>query len=307
MSILVSALSSVYIFKVIFEITRSKKLSVFFSVSPYIIVQSGEILGNITNLQWVLGLTTLILILDIYYFPADSKKITFLKSSFVFVFGLTGPFLIIFAPVVIALFVLSAEKYRFRVIFPTICILASQAIQSLVFIFASHRAVVGVSIPWMQRFLTDFMVQGFFFFKHFPQWAKLLFGITMLILIFTTLCAMKKNRFLPIMLLMLSVTFWILAILRIKNPDVLINPINAGARYYFLPYVFMFWSLLLCFREVPRRWKFAPTIPLLLMLLAGLATFQIKAYPRWKMSQSGPDTWEVTAPPGWRATIHVRD
>lgn len=301
------ALGSVYVFDVALKITKSNFVSIIFSLSPYVIVQSAEVLLNITNIQWILALTTFMLIWDVFCFHDKSDSKTIIKSVFLLVFGLTGPFLIIFAPFALYVFYLVRGKSNFSVVFPAVCIIISIVIQSMVLIFASDHSADGVNIPSAQQFFSDFMVQGFFSSKNLLLDEKIYAGIIFFSLTVLVFYSMRKNIMLPVIFFTTAVLLWVLATIRIENPDILTSPIKAGARYYFVPYSFMFWSFLLCFREAAGTWKLVPTFLSVLMLSAGLATFSLKAEPKWEMSQSGPDTWEVTAPPGWRATIHVRN
>ena len=302
----ITVMSSFYTYKVIFKTTGEKRTSALFAIVPYVFTQSGEIFLNTTNIQWIISIIIPVAMLEVVYFPSKSKIKILAHSILIIVLGLTGPFMIIFSPMFLYLVFIDGKKFHSQTMISGALILATAGVQFYYMSAGSHESMHFSTIPWIQRFFYDFIVHGFIPSKILSKLNNIPIITVIVILSVISLAAAYRNYKLPYILVLFSLLMWVLGVARVGNPDINMSPSGAGARYYFVPYVFLAWSLLLCLKEAPPRYKFAPRTLLILMLITGLSTFPIRAEKKWEVAQSGPDTWEVSAPPGWHATIHVK-
>jgi hypothetical protein len=191
--------------------------------------------------------------LNVVYFPSKTKTKIIFNSTLIIVLGLTGPFMMIFIPIFLYLLLKNEKRLNGQLIIYGLIIFATAGAQIYHMASGSRQSMNFTTIPWVQRFFYDFLVQGFIPSKILQKINNIPIIVTIFVLYSISLYAVYKKDMLPYIFLLFSLMMWIMGVARVGNPDINMTPSGAGARYYFVPYVFFAWSLLLCFKEATPR------------------------------------------------------
>ena len=211
-----------------------------------------EVFMNITNQQWSLAF---ILLLPLAY-QRKSKIWSVLDSFLILVAGLSGPFSVIFFPVVLIKYFFSRaqikENHYLR--FPFIS-----------FAFTACLQLISIFYHPMQRSIGDPDIKEFLlasiqlFYQHFavltsnPDWIYLknpityLLGITLFLGLFILWTAtfdrnIQSNKFASFIFLSASFCIFLSTLYGFRNNPGMLDPITTD-RYFYIPTIAFFWAL----------------------------------------------------------------
>ena len=307
-SVVICAIGSAYIFHVATRYIRNFILSALTAFAPFYVIHSGEVFCNITNLQWVLAPSLFALFFDLFMLPQRSTSIISAKTIVLLVLGLTGPFSLIFSPIVLLILFLKRKEVRSRRIYvPASVFFASVVIQAWATANFLSKSSALKSHLWFDRFLLDYSAQIFLTRQIISLLeGKLVFWVFPVLLLISIFVSGRKS-FIPIMLFSYSIGLWVIGVIRINAPEIITSPLGAGARYYFVPYLFLAWGLIICIKESNYILKPIPSLLLTCIVFTGMTGFNAEVHKTPSIIQTQNGVYEITAPPEWHATIYLKN
>jgi hypothetical protein len=286
------------------------------ALSIVLVPQSfNEVFLNITNLQWILCILLVLTLLK----DAPNKKygnytLQVISDFTIIIFaGLTGPFLIFMFPFFMWKLFNIKITYGYTLLIMAFCIVL---IQLFYIVHSTENVQIG-SIFSLDIYISMFgrkLFGGLFFGRSMMYSNALFIGISSLVF-FTILLYLsyKKSpadmKILKIVFMILSISAAILGAVIIKcSPDM---PIFSGCRYFYVPYVMVAWSLILCMKQ-PEIWKNIFVISSLLLILyssisVGIQTKMIDYNWKYHSSLIGKKAI-VTIPinPNWYINLYTK-
>jgi len=275
-----------------------------------------EVFLNITNLQWILCiLLVLVLLKDAPNSKYGNYALQICTDFCIILFaGLTGPFMIIMFP-------FFAWKYfNIKKIYGKILLMMAFCTASiqLFYIVSSTAFVQEGSMLNLDIFISVFgrkMFGGLFFGKSliysdafFVCFSSLIFFT---ILLFLSYKKSPTDRYITKMVFMiLSISVGILGTVIMKCS--LDTPIFIASRYFYVPYVLIAWSLILCLNQ-DGIWKNIFVIVSLLLIpistvSIGIQTKMIDYNWKYYSSLIGTKTIvDIPINPHWSITLHNKN
>lgn len=222
-------------------------------VSIGVLPIANEVYMNLTNVQWFSGLGLILLFFDL---RLKSIYDLIILSVAVFFAGLTGPFSVMFAPLILW----KCWKHRKNLIQLLPCILAIlTGLVQFIFLYTHFHGRLFPNLPVpenhlmvmfynaiKQTFLLDHRMLTEFRTRH-------LLVIVPLVLTFVGLLiwSFKRRKEINILLL-LCIGLNIFFTVKANWPfEWLMSPFLGGMRYYFLPFTLSFWFMLIQIRRIP--------------------------------------------------------
>ncbi len=212
-----------------------------------------EVFLNIANLQWILCILLILTLLkDVPNIKYGNYTLQVLTDFLVIIFtGLTGPFLIIMFPFFVWKLIRIKKAYGYTLLTAAFCIVLVQFFT----IISSTEGIQNSSLLSLDIYISIFgrkLFGGLFFGKYLLYSNALLISIGSLAY-FTVLLYLAYKRsptdkqILKIVSIVLGISAAILVSVVIKNsPD---TPIFIGSRYFYIPYVMIAWSLIICINK----------------------------------------------------------
>jgi len=210
----------------------------------------GEVFLNITNIQWMLALLLLVTLLKEEPHPryGNVKVQSALDFAAVVFCGLTGPFIVFLAP----FFALRLYKKRGR--YNAGILLAALAVAAVQVFFMATGQVAEVERAPDNLFVFASVIGRKFFGNLFlgnslpydlnPFMLTALFALLLLFIAFLAFRSEKTRRFQVLVYLGFMSAVFLATLVKFKsNPLTLVPPDN-GARYSYLVYVMIAWSLI---------------------------------------------------------------
>ncbi|MEI7295342.1 hypothetical protein WCQ02_24645 [Paraburkholderia tropica] len=240
----------------------SETFSWAFALTPILVPHDGEVWLNITNLQWVVAPAFLIVLWDEFCSDKATESSTFGDITRIIalaLLSLTGPFGIIYAPIfIIALFLTRRIKRSKMNIVAIATYFASVGIQSTIFV-ATPAFVPGtgetriplsqyVHFPWKGEFLRYLMLDFAMPISITPRFgnhwgiAAIILTAAMIICIIST---EYRFRIVSLTWFALAIFIWAMSVVRTGTWAFDLKWNLVGARYFYVPFVFMTWGLLL--------------------------------------------------------------
>ncbi|MFM0273735.1 hypothetical protein PQQ59_24330 [Paraburkholderia aspalathi] len=250
---------------------------------PVLVPAKGEVWLVMTNLQWALAPALLVLLWEIF----EEKRSSPSRYGALAVLTLTGPFGLLFAPTVLARVAWmrrcnwSAMAVYFAVCMAQVGTLAWSATHGES--STTHDPINVFQYPWIGESLRHLV--GDLFAPSIAIWIS----VPALCL---TAWSIYRAKQMPagIALIGLATLIWALGMLRTGNVGDL-SWLGGGGRYFYLPFVFMIWTLLLC------RPNWIATALLIVIAGNSIMHFQADRYMPARFERSG-DKWMITVPPG---------
>ena len=271
-----------------------------------------EVFLNITNLQWIL---CLLLVLVLLKDAPNSKYGNYTLQvctdfSIILFAGLTGPFLIIMFPFFAWKYLSIKKIYGYILLMVAFC----TALTQLFYIVSSTAMVQDGSMLNLDIFISVFgrkMFGGLFMGKSliysnalFVCVISLSFFAILLFLSYKKSSADKNTTKIIFMILSISVAILGTVILKC-SPD---TTIFIGSRYFYVPYVLIAWSLILCLNQ-PGIWKNVFVIVSLLLIPISAVSIGIQTKMidyNWKYHSSLIETMDsinIPINPHWFITL----
>jgi len=277
------------------------------SLSIILVPHSGEIFSNITNLQWITSILILILVLQ------DNPK-NYLQTisdfSLLLLVGLTGPFVVLFLPLIIyRLFLRGRNPYNYAIIFLSIILACTQTY----FMINSNCEIPGnqnLNIDHWINVIANRLAGTIFFGAVLSEGLnrKLLLLLTV-VLIFFIIYSIKdcKSKEYPLIFMIAGVSIFLAVCYKFREiPEILI-PFNNGDRYFYLPRLLIVWSLIVSLKHYNRYVKIASATILTIILFSSLIWYPKQKYVdyKWKIYCERIDRVQNTTisipinPDGW--------
>jgi hypothetical protein len=306
-SVVLTAISSAYTFNFAKRYSENPTLSALTALAPLYVAHSGEVFFNITNLQWILAPSLLALLVDLFTLQQRSRLLVFVKTFALFLLGLTGPFSLIFAPIALLMLTTNLQAIKkVSVLVPAAVFFTSVIAQGWVTLNSLSESSTLLTHPWIHRFLSDYLAQIFLSKSLTTKLDGTFFLWAIPTLLLISAITSGRKMFAPLILFAYSIGLWGLGVIRVNNPEVIMSPFGACARYYFLPAVFMAWGIILCIKNSPLTFKPIPSFLLSCMFLTGMTGFNAEKHDRWSVIKMENAVYEIVAPPGWRTIVNVK-
>lgn len=297
---LITAISSAYMahaFRVF-----SRPVAGLLSLAPLLVPQSGEILLNITNLQWILFPVLLVLLWENLFNPPESGY--FVRGLAAASLSLTGPFGIIsLLPAMLA----SAYAWRRgpfsrRQIGFFLAYLASVAGQIYAVKTETPRPLDFGAQPYLVRYCIRFVREIFVGFFPSPDSVPTIAGV---VLIVALVFVVVRSRVLWACLLLgvMAAVIWLLGAARSNSDFDHMMWWGFGSRYIYPAMLFAFWAALLSIETTTSAVarKVAGGL-VIFILLASATRFQAQEWPMWEITHSDAG-YALKIAPNWTAQI----
>jgi hypothetical protein len=270
-------------------------IALAFALAPILVPQTGEVLLTITNLQWVLAPTLLTLLWD----EALERSTPSYRVLPIVALTLTGPFGLLFLPIVVVEWLLSRSSKSWRTLGAYVMAVLIQFAFMRQESAESHGSLL--HFPWRQEALHhlvfDFLIGSTLQTTH---WLRISVAGAALMVACVVLC----RRIVPAALMALALGLWALGVVRTNMLLPGIEWSGAGSRYFYLPFVFMVWALLITGALGNRFVKLASIALLAMTAVVSLNRFKADSYPVPTFARD-TDGISVTVAPGesWTAKI----
>jgi hypothetical protein len=283
----------------IFAITRRVLpiyVAAIMSLALVLVPGNGEIWLTITNLQWVLAPLLLALIWEEFW--SDRPRST-VRAVAIVVFSLTGPFGIFFAP--FTLIGIARRRRGYGYLIPVAIQAAMTAFYGLPLPPNAHAPLSYMHYPWLPE-AAQHLVYDMFLLPGIHHWALAACALAAVV----CLCAFSVRGYACVALVALSAALWGIGVVRTGVwTDSVVAWYGAGSRYFYLPAVFIAWSLAIATsRSRYVSMRLGAALLLLMMLHVSHSSFRVTRYPDTTFTRT-PDGWRVVPPPaeGWGRVI----
>lgn len=287
---------------------ESEVLALLMALSFFLVPHQGEVFLNITNLQWVLAPTLLLLLFDIFALQENSLFFLAIKAASLFFISLTGPFSLLFSPFAALLMMSKGKKLKkLNFFLPSILFFLGALIQSIILMKHQGAPTNIMAIPWWHHIVDNLCAQLFFTKPPSDFWGGKICILLLPFLILLAIFQCNRRFLLPLALMLAALEIWGVSLLLRQPPPgitIPIGPCGYNARYYFVPAVLLAWSLILCIKFTPLRKKLLPLVLLTLLFLTGATRFRAQQHPQWEITKER-DSYKLIVPCDWKTTIMV--
>lgn len=304
--------------------TLSEPFAWAFALTPILVAHDGEVWLNITNLQWVIAPAFLIALWD--EFCSDRATESSLpghiaRMLLIVVTTLTGPFGMIFAPVIVVAIIATRNRRRSSLAIAAIstyflCV----AIQSAIFVSmpaippgtGEPRIPLAqyVHFPWKAQFLRylalDFVMPLSITPRFGAHWGIAAIIVTALMFVCFAL-AERRARIVCFIWAALATFVWAISVVRTGTWAFDLKWNLVGARYFYVPFVFLTWALLLS--AATTRFAIVRLVACFLLTLSLINSAEFLHSTVWPRVQEiknpSGNGWLLTVPPhpGWYISV----
>jgi hypothetical protein len=290
-----TALSSAYIASAV----RLRPIaSIFFAMAPVISPQNGEVLLTITNLQWVLFPSLLVLLWQSLIIFDDNCY--WLKSVSVVCLALTGPFGVIILPAVLVIAFWNRKSLHRPQVTVLIAFVISVLIQAVVLAAHPVQGLDPWRINWVDRGIREL------FWSLLPDVFGREYAVALALMLFFAVFASRTWK-VSSFICLLGLLIWAMGVDHVNKTNPALTWYGNGSRYLYLPLLFFFWASILSF-EAPRinLAKYSAFVVCCVIFLAGLSFFKIQQWPPAEIQKSS-DGYHIRVPPGWHVLIPLHE
>ncbi len=250
--------------------------------SIILVPHSGEIFLNITNLQWITAILFFIFILQ-----DDPKNLwqMIIDYSLLVIIGLTGPFVILFAPLLLFRLFIRGKSIN-NIIFIIISMVL--ALIQMFFLLKSNLTIYGNSElnidEWLHVIVNRFSGSLFFGAERSEGLNRGGLSLLMIGLIMFIIYSVKGSKYKEYLWVLLSaeVLIFISVFYKFRYvPDMLI-PFNNGDRYFYLIRLIIIWSLIIALKHYNRHVKTISLTILMVILFSSLMWYQNQKFIDYK-------------------------
>ncbi|REE20125.1 hypothetical protein B0G71_3250 [Paraburkholderia sp. BL27I4N3] len=283
-----------------------------FALALIVVPQDGEIWLTVTNLQWILGPLLLVLLWREFVagqvFPV---RVFYLDAALIVLLALTGPFGLVFSVFVIgAAFIKGRHEWARRTWGLFVAYGLALTAQMVCLMHASSQGGLVKFNPadfhWISSFLRYFVLDFLSPASLNDQWSG---GVRICLSLIAIACcgfALYKTpgnyRFACAALLFLAVLFWALGIARFGRTDLAMRWAMGGSRYLFVPFVFCFWTFVICLSKANGVGaKSAAGVLLLLVCMSSATGFASGKWPATNITSlvtGNVVSYRLSPPPG---------
>lgn len=281
------------------------------TAAAVVVPHGGEIFVNVTNVQWLLALPLLVIIME----DRNGRACRiWVDSLVVLVMGLTGPFSLLFLPVLALRLIIDRG---FQPSLPvTLALLITASVQGLVLLTGGGQHAPGYVQVGLYQFLhwfcRDLMLPYFGVVTR--DTVPLALGLPAFVSSFVVLMspALAKRTLAGLLLCFLFGALLIPVAMALKLGGLVlpgVGPFAGGQRYTYISYVMFTWCLIVVIvrpRQAYFRWL--ASCALALTVGASLLRFTAPALPdlKWRELVSSPRAVKSDIPinpTGWKVTL----
>ena len=265
----------------------------------------GEVFMTVTNIQWYLYFLLLILLCKE---PPGKFYQYFLDYLIIILCGLTGPFIFLLLPLFVAKCFTRKSLHNYGML---LTILLCALIQGWYIFKTGERESCDVSgdiNAWAN--LLGFRLFGQIFLGKYISYRInpiILAVLAMMVpIILIWFAGSKKQLYLTGLFLTFGIAVALITLYKFRGaPEIIAYSTISGERYFYIPYVMVMWSMIVCLNStnlIKRRIVF---VLLLLILVASLHHFRSQAFVdyHWKKYsekiENGNPICIPINPPGW--------
>jgi hypothetical protein len=266
---------------------------------------TGEVFYNVTNLQWILATILIFLLLSSTPASSVSRAINVVLG---FAIGLTGVFSILFLPFFLLSWLRERNSYRRSLLIVVVtcaCIqTATLATTGTVPPTPLREDASFLVIPW--RLVWPLIPFGGAFTSPYSG-TQALVSILVLVVV-STVIVRRRDEWRPKLLITASLLLVAAIAFRFRGALAALEVATDGDRYFWLPRLFLVWSILFL---VPFQKRYAKTLVLLASLLVVSFSWRFETHPpkEWKdyakrmrtgeavVVPINPDGIEIQVPP----------
>jgi hypothetical protein len=284
-----------------------------FAIAPVLVPHTGEVLVNVTNIQWILGITLPFLYAQR---PLAEWRRTALAVLIILAVGLTGPFVVLSCPLLLCRALWQRKLNIYEVCFyaATVLVIVIQGM-SLLKEPAVAESATPVWSDWVKAIFERFGAY-LYFGKYLPGQLPVTTSVVSAVMIFATLLGAalvsRGNRYMALLIFSYGIMIFCAAMKKFAHAPLALHPVLTGPRYYYLPYLSFFFLYLILARE-PAPWlQWLGRIGVVLLVISGATLFRVPQLPdfNWRknidrLAVEGHAT--VPFPPGWSIELHSRD
>lgn len=279
-----------------------------FALTPILVPHNGEVWLTITNIQWVIAPALLVLLWETVYVSAG-----WARTIAVILLTLTGPFGLLYSPLVVIGLILARRfpraiaAYFSAVAIQFICTLINQR-GNVAPGEAKHTLLDYLHFPWKDQFLHHFALD----YLTPVNWANRLGTHWEIVAIacaaVLALCfVLAGNRLICCALAALAVGLWSIGVLRTGVWSFDLTWYGSGARYFFVPLIFMTWALLLSITTTPYPTvKYIASFFLVMVAINSASLFKSPIWPRPHIVYESGHPAALTIAPSdqWNIPLH---
>lgn len=288
------------------------------AISIVLIPNSGEIFANVTNVQWFLAAVIPFLILQC---PPVSWKQGLFDGCVVLFIGLTGPFLILSMPLLIWRVI---KHWKPKIIELPFYACAGVALFLQAYsLLIHHQQSQGNGFVLKEWLKVCFLKFGsyLYFGKQLPESMPQFLAICAACFLLLTLWGLFLLREEKQQAILVFLTFGLLIFLAslskashtVGQIVLIFHPFMAGGRYYFLPFLFLFYTYLIFSYSSPQQLKWIGFTGTILILLSSATAFSGPPLPdfHWKtrikqLETSSPVEIEIPPGAGWKVKLRPK-
>lgn len=274
---------------------------------------TNEVFLNITNVQWMLAL-----VLILFWFrDPPHRKYGHLARQYLFDFsiitlcGLTGPFVILFAPVYLWIWFKHKNRYWSVV---TLLVVLCAGLQVITLYRAPLQAVTfSFNLKAFSELIGQKLFGALFLgyrlaVKIDPYLLSVLF--LGLVLLFFLYACKHKNHF-ALLSLGAGMIVLLMAYIKFGDPMTLV-PYTHGVRYFYIPYVTIAWAMIALLGSDHRPIHYLAAIGLICILISSIGSgFRHNPYTDYHWASYakliGQKDIEIPInPPGWKLFVKAQ-
>jgi hypothetical protein len=243
------------------------------ALSIVLVPHSGEVFSNLTNLQWIVSILLIILIIQ-----APPNAIWQIISDFaiLILIGLTGPFIVIFFPLMICKLWLNERISSYDILFFLVS-LVLVCIQINIIINGGIGEIGGTCTKidlWVNMISNRFANTLFFGTKLVePNIGLFLLSLGLIAFILFSAKQSEYKKYIIIFFIAAALILFSTLYKFRAVPDILIQ-FNNGDRYFYLIRLYIIWSLIVLLEHKNRYIKTASVTILVVMLISSFMWFQ---------------------------------
>ena len=285
-------------------------------VAIALVPTGGEVILNLTNIHWY---TALLLVALVLQKPPPTRWQTASDFTLLVLAGLTGPFIIAFAPLFLLRWIKRWDNYS-SLLAGAALLLAG--VQGYSILQAGGPSTVSFDwLAWMavlgRRYAgTLFLGNGIA--GHVPY--PLLFLVTLAVPATTLFFVSRSDKadkllFPTVVVLLAAILVTGATFYKFKAAPTALIPLYDGDRYFYLPRLMMMWALIFCLSLGGLVGRLAAVSLLFVMLAAATTEFQVapmrdyawKSYvPAIKRAAELDEPLQVPInPPGWSVKLNL--
>jgi hypothetical protein len=299
--------------------------AIVFGLAPLLVPHSGEVWLTITNEQWVIAPVLLVLLWDefcLHSTKASRASGDIIRGGTIAAITLTGPFGLLFTPVVVTGLFMTRKVHRSRRAWAAIgayfIAVGFQLVSILrhlrpTLVNGLHRAPTFsyLYFPWAKQFLKyfalDYSLPGTWIARMGLGWHIAAVICVCVIFACVALCE-RRYRAGALALCAIAIALWMIGVIRAGTPQIDLKWDGYGGRYFYVPFVLLTWAIVLSVAKAKYGFlRFAGIFLLSCALLNSAAEFQS---PVWAHSgvlyRDDSHQWQLIVPPSPDWSVDLR-